>query len=578
MAGISMAMCSTGLISRKEVDRTFRDLSGPGRSGTLTVRRGSAKAWLQFHGGRLVSARDHRGIDLARWVRELELACHESLEPDSTSAAISEGETLAERWVSSGVLTRETIDELVRSTVCDLVCELLAAEDATWSFIDGPPDPAEGDADIAACLGDGLCPVMLLTDASRRAEEFVSLGLQLPASDSMWVWDAARQNEAPSSSGARELVLERRAIELFDGSRSVAQVLEQLPCSRFAARRCIVQLASRGALRPCGDSAHLAVEDAAEGVAADGLRASIEEAESALETDPNNRQLHHRLAGLFERQGRFTDAAQQHRKFARSCLEIGDLSTARNHLTISLELDPGDDATWHTLWSCVREIGEPQAVLGFGLELLAHLRETGSTEGVRDHLLGMVELFPSENELRLALGETQLQLGEHKRGSRQLLFVAQNLSRGEQSEEAESVLVRLLELDPENERVRRLLLDTRSGRLQRRRKLRSRLLRKCGMVLVLCVCVWFILRELSAQNELLIEMRSVLADQLLEGRRYDEAIDRIERVRERYPFSPTASGQGSALIDSMQAGPDLLDPETPPLATERILPASPDDR
>ncbi len=538
-------MSFSGQISSLPLGDVVQNLVANKKTGTLEVRSGGIVAWIQFSSGAIVSYRDDRGLDFARWLLDKELVVPEKIEQAVRRHKRAKRKTLGEILHDLGAMDLGDYKTLLRDVVREDLCEVLGFQEGSFTFRESILDDAQADREVRALEG-GFPAQNLIMEAARRADEWQQIRRRLPAEDEIYSI-APSSREHLLESLAEEDEVTATALELLDGNHTIKQVIARLPCSRFDASHCISGLIAAKTARP------LEAEDIVE--LSDGGQDSAEsiaQLEAILAREPNNRDVHNRLAVLHEQRGESGDAAKHHKMLAVSYLEDGDIDAARSHLSMSLELNPRDIVTWKKLWSCVCDSGERDAILTFGREFLDHFVELGLTEIVRDHLLRLVEMFPDEHDFEIRLGEAYFDLGEQKKGTAHLSHVASVFVKIQRWDDAESVLQKIVKYDPSNDRARKRIDEIRSGRLERRRALYKNIVRQSIAAVFLVGCVWFIIREMLVQNELLVLMRTVFAEQIIEERRYDEAIERIEAVRAEFPWSPTASGQGAALVDSLE--------------------------
>ena len=359
--------------------------------------------------------------------------------------------------------------------------------------------------------------------------------------------------------------LTAQTVELLDGTSTLGRVIARLPFSRFEVCRCLSGLISSKTAKPI-DSAQV-VERTDDGRDASNAIACLE---TILEREPNNREILKRLAGLYERRGDLEQSAKHHKLLAVSYFEDGALGKAKGRLQKSLDLNPKDIITWQKLWDCVRAEGKDEQTQAFGEKYVKHFQKLGLTEMVRERLVQLTELFPAHQAFRLALAEARFSLGEHKKAVQELTDFGHELLGQNSYELAEAVFERIVKYDHQNNAAHEVLDEIRSGKLEKRKAFRRRLVHSAVVVVCLVFVGVVAVREMAAQRSFFHFTQQVFAESLLEHKRYTAAIEKIEDVRRRHPYTLTAHFGSASLIEILETKRQGLNAQEDAPSEERV--------
>jgi tetratricopeptide (TPR) repeat protein len=525
-------MSFKGDIQSISLGDVVQNLASNQKTGTLVIGAGSGQPmrYVQFRDGRIVSYTDE-GFSILAWLLD------KGIVPDDLRSEVVRRSTNAKRKTLGEILRDMEIIGLdsYTSYLADLVretlYEVLTIREGSFEFLEGNLDEKYGDREVSAYPLD-FNPTSIVMETACRADDWQKIRRHIPSEHEIYApprGERARLIEEASDD------VSKAALDLMDGTRSLKQVIRRLPYSRFDACRAIAGLIAEKKVRPLdGD---FAMQDAA---AEGDPREVIARLKAILEREPNNREVLKRLADLEERVGNRGESAV-HRKFlAISYLEEGDLAQGEASLRRSIELNSKDITTWQKLWDTVRRQNDREKAAAVGAEFAEHFKRLGLMEIVRDHLLELVKLFPERVRFRIDLAEARFALGNRKAAVRDLFDLANDLVKKSRLDDAQKVFERILTYDRDNRRARDFLEKIRSGKLARWRADRRRFVHTAvhlGLFLALFTYLSF---ELYVRGELLQATKIVFAQSLLEERRYDEAIERVEAVRDAYPFSITA--------------------------------------
>jgi tetratricopeptide (TPR) repeat protein len=535
-------MSFQGDISSIALSDVFQNLAANQKTGTLTIDSGGHARHIQFREGKIVSFADGEGFSIADWLRDKEVVDAERMEEALKRYRKSKKKTLGEILRDLGAISLEDYRSYLSDLLKETLYEVLSFRTGTFEFHEGVLHEAETDRETLG-LGIALPPQAIMMEAARRMDDWQEIRLHIPSENEIYVVPPAERERL-----LREATddLTREAIELMDGTRTLRQVIGQLPYSRFDGCRALAGLIAGKKVRPLDGTLlmQLAKGEGDPKQVVAGLK-------TILEREPNNRQILKKLADLQEGRGQKEESATYNKLLAISHLEEGDNEAAQMHLRKSLELNPRDVATWQKLRDAVKRQGSREKIYAFGLQFAEHFRQLGLMEIVRDHLAEMVKLYPEHLRLRVDLADARFALGDRKTCVGELFDVAVILLKKRRFDDAEKIFARILKYDHDNRKARDLHEKLRSGKLAKRQAVRQRLLYNSLVALLVVLFTAFVIYDLQGRGKLFETTRAVFAEGLLENHRYDEAISRIRSVQESYPFSLTGSYEVPRLLETL---------------------------
>lgn len=519
------------------------------KTGILAIDSEDLEFRIQFEDGDIVAAADGRGIDVGAWLASKELISEEDLKAARKKLRRArKRRSLGEKLDKVGAMSLDEYSGHLSTLVSDSLCEAFTLSAGGFEFREGEVDPELAGSEMRF-LGLRFSAQNLVMEAARRSDDWNHIRRHIPAECEIWF---ASPDEREAIAASAEDDVTPQALEWLDGSHSIGQVIANLPCSRFEALHCLADLVAQRRIRPV--DSHVVVESSDR---ADDPHEAIARLKSLLEREPGNRQVLEKLAGLCESHGVPEEAAKYHKVLANGYLEEGDSDSAQHHLRRTVELNPQDILAWQRLWDCVAAVGDDARVLAFGREYLKHFEELGLTEVVRDHLQALIRRFPAEVDFKVQLAEACFALGDRKAGVQGLFDAGHEFLRRRRYDEAEEAFRTILRYDRENERARKICGEIQSGRLERRRRARRRVLREAAVCALIVAGVWAVVREVHAQSQLFAEMRRIVAEPIAERGQWSEARRRLEAFQERHGATFTSAGHADAILDAIRhkAGP-----------------------
>ncbi len=538
-------MSFKGDIQSMSLGDVVQNLASNQKTGTLVIATGTDKParYVQFRDGKIVSYTDDEGFSILAWFLD------KGIVPEHLGSEVVRRSTKAKRKTLGEILRDMQILDLdtYKSYLGDLfretLYEVLTTREGSFEFLQDDLDEKYGDREVGAHCFD-LNPTSIIMETARRTDDWQKIRRHIPSEHEIY---------APSRSERARLIEEaqdevtKAALEFMDGTRALKQVIERLPYSRFDTCRAIAGLIAEKKVRPLdGD---LAMHNAA---ITGEPKDVIMRLKAILEREPNNREVLKRLAELEEQVGSLNESAVHMKLLAISHLDEGDLAQGEASLRRSIELNPKDIATWQKLWDTVRRQDDRERAALVGAEFAEHFRKLGLMEIVRDHLVELVELFPERLRFKVDLADARFALGDHKGAVGALFELAGSLMRKGRLDDAQMLFERILTYEHDNRKARDLFEKIRSGKLAQRRAERRRLVHNSVLFSLFLTLIAYLSFELHTRAELLAVTQGVLADSLIEKGRYDQAIGRIEAVRDAYPFSITAICRIPEFIDLLR--------------------------
>ena len=380
-----------------------------------------------------------------------------------------------------GAVTEERVVEALRFFSEERIYDLFALDDATFEFAEGDADPAQFDADQTA-VALALDTNKVLFEAARRSDEWGLIRKKILSRGESFAVPRERR-EAAAALEDRTL---RRIAELCDGSRTVAQVIDDSAEGAFTVCKAITDLLGKGLLKPVATDE---LDRLAEQARTQGdWKACIEYCRQALERERNRPATRERLAGALEATGDREGAATEWKLLAAAQLEAGRTDAAIAAWRHAAACLPRDTAVREQLLRALIEHGGGDAAIQEGRDLALTYRELGMPEKVRDTYRRLLDLSAADPQLPRLLADAHVELGD-KAGAQAVLWEhAGELARTEREADAVPLLQALLKLAPSHAEAKRLLADIESGNLAKRlarERRRRRLLVTAGGLLLL---------------------------------------------------------------------------------------------
>jgi hypothetical protein len=227
-------MALSGSLREFALSEILQLLSSQRKTGSLRLTRGSEMRVVYLLEGRIASMRDRGYSDedpLARFLRRVHRLSEEQLRGIASIHAESNRD-LVDLLLNGRYIEREELSMLYERMVLDVLHEILAWEDGTYSFSNvAPPESA---------LTMSLSTESMLMEAVRRVDELRRYRQKL--TDPALVLGLKELPDPDASLGEDE----KELFGLVDGRRSLGELVAEAPFSDFEAYEALFRLIEAG--------------------------------------------------------------------------------------------------------------------------------------------------------------------------------------------------------------------------------------------------------------------------------------------------------------------------------------------
>jgi tetratricopeptide (TPR) repeat protein len=266
------------------------------KTGCLSIVHKSNFGSIYFNSGRIcyasiVNRRDRLGDIMVKSGVITQAQLDRALEAQRTHRDTRVGELL----VAQGAITRARLEEQVRLQIEQAVYALFTWSEGTFNF---EPDARPESQDIIVSMN----PESLLLEGARRVDEWGQIAKKVPSFDIIFEIDHSKLR----ASGVELEDDQRRVLELIDGRRDVAHIIEEAGLGEFEVGKALFGLVTAGFAHRVGTST--------------GVKKAV----------PESRVEEHRNLGVaFYKTGMLDEASREFRRVLE--LREGDAS-ARSYL------------------------------------------------------------------------------------------------------------------------------------------------------------------------------------------------------------------------------------------------------
>jgi len=227
-------MALSGSLREFALSEILQLLSSQRKTGSLRLTRGSDMRVVYLLEGRIASMRD-RGFSeedpLARFLRRVHRLSEEQLRGIASIHAESNRD-LVDLLLNGRYIEREELAMLYERMVLDVLHEILAWEDGTYSFSNvSPPESA---------LSVSLSTESMLMEAVRRTDELRRYRAQL--TDPSLVLGLKELPDPDAALGEDE----KELFGLVDGRRALGELIHEAPFTDFEAYEALFRLIEAG--------------------------------------------------------------------------------------------------------------------------------------------------------------------------------------------------------------------------------------------------------------------------------------------------------------------------------------------
>ena len=532
-----------GELSALALADVVQNLAANKKTGTLRILRNDKEHRVQFADGQLVAYGDSADFSMAGWIADKQLVEPEQLEEAHRRFRRAKRKSLGAILNDLDALAIDDYKRHLQALFSETLYEVLSFRTGSFEFHEGELDEQEVESETLT-LGIALNAQSVVMEAARRMDDWQNIRAHLPSENEIYhVPPPARRRLLENA----DHEITAHAVELLDGDLTIGQVIARLPYSRFEACRCVAELVAEKKLQRVKSSDIIEQSQRND----TDPRQEVARLKAILEREPSNREVLARLSTLHEELEEVNESVTCSKLLAISYTEDGDLENAERSLRRALRLNPGDIATWRKLWDVIRRRGNRETIAKFGAQYTSHFRRLGLVELARDQLEEMAKLFPEERKYKIELADARFALGNKKACVQGLFELARDLVNKEQLLDAEKVFARILKYDRNNQKAREYYEKLRSGVLARRKAFRQRLFRQAVAFVLLTSLLGFLAYDLFARTVLVQETMQLIRDDVFAQRDFDEAISRVQRVRQRHRFSLAAHLEGRVLLETL---------------------------
>jgi tetratricopeptide (TPR) repeat protein len=237
-------MAIKGSLREASLPDVLQLLSMGKKTGCLSIAHKSNFGYIYFDKGRIsyasiVNRRDRLGDILVK---------NGDITQAQLDAAIQSQEThrnarIGDLLVAQGAITRDLLHEQLRSQIEEAVYFLFTWSEGSFNF---EPDVNPDEQDVTVSIN----PESLLLEGARRVDEWSLIEKKISSFDLIFERDGARIADSEVELEADQ----RRILELVDGQRDVAQIVEDSGLAEFDVGKALYGLATAGFIHRVGKS------------------------------------------------------------------------------------------------------------------------------------------------------------------------------------------------------------------------------------------------------------------------------------------------------------------------------------
>ncbi len=452
----------------------FQTLSMTQQEGTLVVQNPEQRKRIYFtqKGVSLVTTGEKKMGKLG----DLLVGMGKITQPQLTEALdlhTQKNIRLGEALTELGYVTQQDIEHAVRQQIEEEIYDLFSWENASFEFLEGPPDDG-------AFTDEGL-PITKLTfnvnalimEAARRIDEWDLIEKFIPTMKEIFIpEDGLDVSQHPEQ--------EQTVLGLLDGTRSVKEIVAESHIPKFEVCKFLYKLLEEGKARRVEFEVLLDLGD--EAVKSENLDAAVKFYEQAVEVKVKKKsdqvKARMRLAQALEYANQKKEAARHYKILAEQKLEEGDLEAVISIWQKVIEFDPLDLENKERLINLYLEnrqrldSNKSDMIQQIELSLFKNGRSlamafayAGQTDRAKEVLNRLIELAPSNSELRKALVNIFYDSGDKAGAIEELEKLAHFLLVSRDYEQLLDVYKNVLKIDPARTDVRKKIAMIEGGEI-----------------------------------------------------------------------------------------------------------------
>jgi len=473
-------MALKGHLQHFGLGELFQTLANHRHTGTLYVASKSEKKTIYFSTGSIAFLASGDGtVRLGEILRRSGKITDEQLNA-ATDEQANSYKQIGRILLEQGVIDQGDLQFALQTKFEEDLFELLLWEEGDFEFLPDfcPPDLLEPMQRYTQVRVD---PQSIILEGLRQLDESQVIRSRLP-DPRIWVERSASQLPSDVSLSTPEKMI----WDLCEPSRSVDQIQQDSPETRFRTLKCLYRFIEEGWLQPLSFDELLQI--------ARQLRRhnQREEARELYRFLRDWGVPHSQDPEFLDEAGRFLIEFGKKKEASETLLtafeshrRAGDLSRAWEVGRVLRDLNASDLDFLQRLWT-VRTAASPRAVVELRRELLAALKREGRFQDAEVLLTEIEALEADRSDYWVSRSEIALQLGQRDRAVMHLEHASQIATQSDDRKGSIQIAQRLYELDPKIPGIRSridLLLQKEAG-AQRRKRLRQIYLGIGALILV----------------------------------------------------------------------------------------------
>ncbi len=454
----------------------FQTLSMTQQEGTLIVQNPDQRKRIFFHGKgvSLVTTGEKKMGKLGDLLVGLGKITPEQLEEAlalQTQKNIRVGEALAELGYSS----LHDIEQAVRQQIEEEIYDLFSWENASFEFLEGPPDEGSFSEDGLPITKLSFNVNALIMEAARRIDEWDLIEKFIPTMKEIFLPDETIDATQYSEQ-------EQTVLAFLDGTRSVKDIVTESHMPKFEVCKFLYKLLEEGKARRVEFEVLLSLGD--EAVKTENLDAAVKFYEQAVDAKVKKKsdqvKARMRLAQALEYANLKKEAAKHYKILAEQKLEEGDLESVISIWQKVIEFDPLDLENKERLINLYLENRQRLdsnksdmiqqiefSLFKNGRSLAMAFAYAGQTDRAKEVLNRLIELAPSNSELRKALVNIHYDAGDKAGAIEELEKLGHFLLAARDYDQLLDVYKNILKIDPARNDVRKKIAMIEGGEIPR---------------------------------------------------------------------------------------------------------------
>lgn len=537
-------MTVTGDTKSLELPDLLQSFESHQRSCTLQLTTESGKAHIYLREGKIAALVTEGRAPLADLIEAWKIVSPRALEEARRKRRRSK-RSLVELLVQAGAVTEEKLRTAAQAALVEDVSDLIATGTKSFEFSNEEAPPPVFDADELA-LKLGIPVSATLLEAARRTDHWTMIRKSIPSDTATFI--AREHVEVPPD--LEDQALGEQLMLALDGTRNVTEAANLFPHAKMQAYECMARYVRDRLVRAASAEDLLAVAQTLERDHPEQARRVVAR---GLEVEPQHPSL---LAFEAKLAGQLDDpkaAAAALKLTAHVHLEAGDTARARQALEQARALDSSDAAIRERILAIDLDEGRfPEAVRD-GMQLVALYRAPGLHAKAREVLERLIEADPVSLSLRLELARSQVDSGDPEAAVEGLTRHGKKLITREEYVDARKVYEEVLSIGPAH-RGAKVALEMIDKQIFSQRRARLRRLRRFAwFALAALVLAGLVTLEVQARIDLVRTTRLIEREELIEQRRYADAIHSYRQLARRHPFTPTVLFDVANRIEDLRA-------------------------